>query len=83
MHRKNVTNIRLDWTLMSLNNPRLKYVKDEITGKKYALCLMETDKPDERRIIRHISDYMEPKMLLAYMEGYSQALKEKSFEKNT
>ena len=71
---KNITNIRLEWTLKSFNNPKLKYVKDEINGKKYALCLMETDEPNENRIVRHISSYMEPKLLLAYMEGYLQAM---------
>ena len=50
-------------------DPRVKIVPDQITGRKYALCLMETDAEDENRIQRHISDYYSIEVLLAFIKG--------------
>lgn len=61
-------------TLNNFHNPLLKCMPDQITGKKYSLCLMETDSPSENRISKHISSYYSPKELIAFMEGYYQAL---------
>ena len=71
---KNTTKIRLEWTLKSLKHPKLKCVKDEINGKTYSLCLMQSDNINETRIVRHISEYMSPKELIAFINGYHQAL---------
>jgi hypothetical protein len=67
-------------TLNRFENPRLKCVPDQITGKTYALCLMCTDEPNERRISRHISSYYPPKELTAFMEGYQQSMYDNCFE---
>lgn len=48
---------------------RMKIVPDQITGRKYALCLMETDAEDENRIQRHISDYYSIELLIAFIKG--------------
>ena len=77
---KNTTKIRLEWTLKRLNNPNLKCIKDEINGKTYSLCLMQSDALNEKRIIRHISEYMTPKELIAFMTGYHQALLDNCFD---
>lgn len=77
---KNTTKIRLEWTLKSLNNPKLKCVKDEINGKTYSLCLMQSDDINEKRIVRHISEYMPPKELIAFISGYHQALVDNCFD---
>lgn len=50
-------------------DPRMKIVPDQITGRKYALCLMETDTEDENRIQRHISDYYSIELLIAFIKG--------------
>jgi len=50
-------------------DPRVKIVPDQITGKKYALCLMETDAEDEKRIQRHISNYYSIEVLIAFIRG--------------
>lgn len=76
----NTTKIRLEWTLKRLNNPNLKCIKDEINGKTYSLCLMQSDALNEKRIIRHISKYMSPKELIAFMEGYHQAILDNCFD---
>lgn len=78
--KKTPYQIRMDWTIKSLNNPRLKCVKDEINGKTYSLCLMESDDINERRIVRHISEYMSPKELIAFIKGYRQALTDNCFD---
>ena len=77
----NTTKIRLEWALKSLNNPKFKCVKDEINGKTYSLCLMQSDNINENRIVRHISEYMPPKELIAFISGYHQALVDNCFEK--
>lgn len=77
---KNTTKIRLEWTLKSLNNPKLKCIKDEINGKTYSLCLMQSDAINEKRIVRHISEYMSPKELMAFINGYHQALVDNCFD---
>ena len=50
-------------------DPRMKIVPDQITGRKYALCLMETDAEDKNRIQRHISDYYSIELLIAFIKG--------------
>ena len=50
-------------------DPRVKIVPDQITGRKYALCLMETDAEDENRIQRHISNYYSIEVLIAFIRG--------------
>ena len=71
---------KLELALSVLNNPLLKCVPDEITGKRYALCLMATENKDERVIDRHISPYMEPNQLCAFICGYKQALMDNCFD---
>lgn len=71
---------RLDVALAVLNNPELKCVPDEINGKTYSLCLMASADKDERVIIRHISPYMKPLMLCAFIYGYKQALLDNCFD---
>jgi hypothetical protein len=71
---------RLDVALAVLNNPELKCVPDEINGKTYSLCLMASADKDERVIIRHISPYMKPIMLCAFIAGYKQALLDNCFD---
>lgn len=70
----------LNSELSHLNNPKLKCVKDEIDGKTYSLCLMQSDSLNEKRIIRHISEYMSPKELIAFIKGYRQALTDNCFD---
>lgn len=64
---------KLDRTVDMLQNPRIKVIPDQITGQKYALCLMETDSEKETRIQRHISSYMTAKELIAFIYGYYEA----------
>ena len=52
-----------------ITHPRIKIVPDQVTGKAYALCIMETDDEHETRIQRHISDYYSPELLTAFIEG--------------
>lgn len=66
--------ILMSASLERLKNPRLKCIPDQITGKKYALCLMETDKPNEIRIASILSPFYPPKELTAFMDGYFKAL---------
>ena len=72
--------IQMQASLKILKNPQLKCVPDQITGKTYALCLMYSDDPAENRIARHISSYYHPKELIAFIEGYYQALCDNCFE---
>ena len=72
--------ILMSASLTRLNNPELKCVPDQITGKTYALCLMASDKPDENRIARIISSFYSPKELTAFMEGYYQAMCDNCFD---
>ena len=71
---------RLDIALEVLSNPELKCVPDEINGKTYSLCLMASADKDERVIVRHISPYMKPLMLCAFIAGYKQALLDTAFD---
>ena len=71
---------RLEIALEVLQNPELKCVADEINGKTYSLCLMASADKDERVIIRHISPYMKPIMLCAFIAGYKQALLDNCFD---
>lgn len=48
-----------------ISNPRLKIVPDQITGKTFALCIMEND----NEIQRHISEYYNIDLLIAFIEG--------------
>lgn len=64
----------LDKTIDMLKNPRLKCVPDQITGKRFALCLMETTDEKETRIQRHISSYLPPKELIAFIWGYYECM---------
>lgn len=50
-------------------HPRMKIVPDQVTGKTYALCIMETDNEQETRIQRHVSDYYSPELLTAFIHG--------------
>lgn len=61
-------------------NPKMRCIADEITGQTFALCLMESEDKHERRIVRRISKYYPPKELIAFMEGYYQALCDNCFE---
>ena len=63
----------LNRTVAMLKNSRMRCVPDQITGKNYALCLMETPDEHETRIQRHISYYMSPKELIAFIYGYYEA----------
>ena len=72
--------ILMSASLARLNNPELKCVPDQITGKTFALCLMESDKPDENRIARIISPFYPPKELTAYIDGYYQAMCDNCFD---
>lgn len=65
--------ILMSASLRRLNNPRLRCMPDQITGKKYALCLMETDNPNELRVASILSPFYSPKELTAFMNGYFQA----------
>lgn len=67
-------------SLELLKNPELKCMPDQITGKTYALCLMETDSPDEKRIARIISPFFPPKELTAFIMGYYQAMCDNCFD---
>ena len=77
---KLTTKQKLEIALQVLNNPELKCVPDEINGKTYALCLMASADKDERVIVRHISPYMKPLMLCAFITGYKQALNDNCFD---
>lgn len=77
---KLTTKQKLEIALQVFNNPELKCVPDEINGKTYALCLMASADKDERVIIRHISPYMKPLMLCAFIAGYKQALNDNCFD---
>lgn len=68
-----LTKNELNRTVAMLQNPRMRCVPDQITGKKYSLCLMETADEHENRIQRHISYYMPPKELIAFIYGYYEA----------
>ena len=72
--------ILMSASLVRLNNPELKCVPDQINGKTFALCLMESDKPDENRIARIISPFYPPKELTAYIDGYYQAMCDNCFD---
>ena len=50
-------------------NPRLRIVPDQITGRTFSLCVMETDEPHEGRIQRHITEYHKPEDLTLIIEG--------------
>lgn len=50
-------------------DPRVKIVPDQITGRKYALCLMKTYAEDENTIQRYISDYYSIENLIAFIRG--------------
>lgn len=52
-----------------ITHPRMKIVPDQVTGKTYALCIMETDNEQETRIQRHVSDYYSPELLTAFIHG--------------
>lgn len=67
-------------SLARLNNPELRCVPDQITGKNYALCLMESDNPNENRIARIISPFYPPKELTAFIDGYYQAICDNCFD---
>ena len=41
---------KLNFEVTMLKNPRIRCVPDQITGKKFALCLMETDDAKDNRI---------------------------------
>lgn len=80
MAKRITTKDKLEKALVDLYNPKLKWVPDQITGKNYALCLMQSEDKDEKVIVRHISPYMKPEMLLAFISGYKQALLDNCFE---
>jgi hypothetical protein len=67
--------LALERSVGMLKNPRFRCVPDQITGKTYALCLMETEDKNDNRIQRHISYYMKPDKLQAFMEGYYECMK--------
>ena len=67
-HMKTLDKLNFEVTI--LKNPRIRCVPDQITGKKFALCLMETDDAKDNRIQKHISHYMTPKELTAFIWGY-------------
>lgn len=71
-HMKTVDKLNLEATM--LKNPRIRCVPDQINGKTFALCLMETDDKNDRRIQRHISFYMKPKELTAFIWGYYECM---------
>jgi len=48
-----------------ITHPRMKIVPDQITGKTFALCIMEND----NEIQRHISEYYSIDLLIAFIEG--------------
>lgn len=48
----------------------LKLVADQITGKKYAICRMETSDPNETRVAQHISNYRTPEELQVFLDGW-------------
>lgn len=50
-------------------HPRMKIVPDQITGKTFALCIMESDNENETSIYRHISEYYKIDLLIAFIEG--------------
>ena len=52
-----------------ITHPRMKIVPDQVAGKTYALCIMETDDEQETRIQRHVSDYYSPELLTAFIHG--------------
>lgn len=79
MRKPNIKTIMLA-SLARLNNPALRCVPDQITGKNYALCLMESDNPNENRIARIISPFYPPKELTAFMDGYYQAICDNCFD---
>lgn len=72
--------ILMSASLARLNNPELRCVPDQITGKTFALCLMASNNPDENRIARIISPFYPPKELTAFMDGYFQAMCDNCFD---
>lgn len=79
MKKPNIKTIMLA-SLARLNNLALRCVPDQITGKNYALCLMESDNPNENRIARIISPFYPPKELTAFIDGYYQAICDNCFD---
>lgn len=75
---KKIDKKMLDIALEVLDNPELKCIT--INGKTYSLCLMASADKDESVIIRHISPYMKPIMLCAFIAGYKQALMDNCFD---
>ena len=73
----NKTLNKLNFEATMLKNPRIRCIPDQISGKTYALCLMETDDVKDNRIQRHISFYMKPKELTAFIWGYYECLTHK------
>lgn len=68
--RKNDIIKQIEGRLGKMHIAPLKLVPDQITGKKYAICIMETSDPLETRIFRHVSEYYTPEELEIFLKGW-------------